>query len=126
MAQAPNLTSLSLSMDVDQIGYHQLVSERLAKARILAEPVLTNLVELELERQDVCKRTMVDFVRERSTTLRKVTLKQIRDGEAERPDCEAELLGLLQSGRESGSEPSAEVSLVDSYNGNAWLLDEWV
>jgi len=55
MAQAPNLTSLSLSMDVDQIGYHQLVSERLAKARILAEPVLTNLVELELERQDVCK-----------------------------------------------------------------------
>jgi len=68
----------------------------------------------------------VDFVRERRTTLRKVTLKQIRDGEAERPDCEAELLGLLQSGRESGSEPSAEVSLVDSYNGNAWLLDEWV
>lgn len=127
VGSATGITNLSLSIDRAEKGSHFMLFALMAKwadvhAEIvkqhqltLDERMLPNLVELELTRHHIEPSMLLAFIQQRSSTLQKIKLREIRDrGRIHDTICD-DIKALIC--RDSSE---VNVELIDCYDGIPW------
>lgn len=120
---APSIKSLELAIDYIDHGFHALTFAALAMRSSAARhndqglpALLPSLVDLKLRGHGIRPEMLLSFIQTRSSKLRKVELRDIRNSNCVHENIYNEIWKLISH---HGSD--AELSIADCYDGDAWM-----